>query len=445
MLNSNKISEFFLGVEDTFELKDSEDIVVVGKVHGVARKNMQICVTNPGDDDSKVIETVIEAIDNNGKPETEIKNAFAGLRIRNGNKLNLKTGSVLYTQNVNDEVIHNTYIQALGDGYISFKHLELSERDFDNLSLTDLCEVIRLFRWLINVNKDKETEEIAKTNKEKLDRLGELMCKKMFEAKEIYGLINKKTGEPHMISKTFDNGDGTFSCSPPDIMLITKAYVDSYGKSFNPKRYEIIKIENNNEGAELYNYLGSAFYLNGACGVCVLYDDYSIDAQMLVKKPDYSGIPTIQIPITNPELERWLLLMGQLELTDNEEVAKIYSLYLSFVFKELAKAKLLVPMKFQGNMTEPDKDGKCVVKEDSQITIATTKGKEDRDAIRMYTDWKRLRMVYPESEGFSGMIQTVSDAIGQFDCAINPTEFVSAGCYVSKEAYDEKISKWVTE
>ena len=41
----------------------------------------------------------------------------------------------------------------------------------------------------------------------------------------------------------------------------------------------------------IYNFLGSTFYLNGACGVKVIYDNFSIDACMLVEKPDYSNLP----------------------------------------------------------------------------------------------------------------------------------------------------------
>jgi len=67
------------------------------------------------------------------------------------------------------------------------------------------------------------------------------------------------------------------------------------------------------------------------------------------------------------------------------------------------------------------------------------KGKHERDAVRMFTDWKRLRMEYDDS--WSGMLQPVSGMIDVFDCAINATQYPEAGCYIDKEMYELAVSK----
>lgn len=69
------------------------------------------------------------------------------------------------------------------------------------------------------------------------------------------------------------------------------------------------------------------------------------------------------------------------------------------------------------------------------------KGKGEKDAVRMYTDWKRLRMAYKEEEGWSGLIQPISGMIEPFDCAINATPVETLGCYVDKAFYEEFINK----
>ncbi|MDD6796513.1 MAG: hypothetical protein PUE01_14105, partial [Clostridiaceae bacterium] len=75
--------------------------------------------------------------------------------------------------------------------------------------------------------------------------------------------------------------------TPPDIILITKAYLEMWKQQFSPEKYDIVKIENGEDGKEIYNFIGSTFYLNGACGVTVLFNDFSIDAGMLVEKQTY--------------------------------------------------------------------------------------------------------------------------------------------------------------
>ena len=82
-----------------------------------------------------------------------------------------------------------------------------------------------------------------------------------------------------------------------------------------------------------------------------------------------------------------------------------------------------------------------VLKKDGQMMIAFQKGKGEKDAVRMYTDWKRLRMAYKEEEGWSGLIQPISGMIEPFDCAINATPVEALGCYVDKAFYEEFINK----
>jgi len=53
----------------------------------------------------------------------------------------------------------------------------------------------------------------------------------------------------------------------------------------------------------------------------------------------------------------------------------------------------------------------------------------------VFTDWKRLRMVFDEK--WNGMIEEAGGMIEVFDYAINPTEYYEAGAYVSLTAFKE--------
>lgn len=62
-------------------------------------------------------------------------------------------------------------------------------------------------------------------------------------------------------------------------------------------------------------------------------------------------------------------------------------------------------------------------------------GKYDKSAVYMYTDWKRLRMVYGEEWG--GLVQPIEGMIRVFDCAVNVTKHTAAGCYVNGDMFEE--------
>lgn len=434
------ISDFYIGVEDTFRLKDSVDLVIVGKVHGIVTAGAAIYIANPGEDDAPIVLTTVEGIEINHTIVHSATDTLVGLRIARGSELNIKIGSVLFTRNVSTKDIHDAYIQALGDAYISFRQMKLEENDYANMSLTDLAELRRLYRWLIEQKKEQETEEIKAFNKNVLDTIAHHMCEKILESKEIYVVMHKKTGEPFMMSRVIQRQDG-YLTTPPDIMIITKAYLEVMKNAYNPEVYDIVRIDNGEDKKGIYNFLGSTFYLNGACGVKVIYDSFSIDASMLVEKPDYGNVPKIQIPVTNPDVERWLLLLGQMGEAMTEDEKLICRIFDGHLLRELEDARFIIPMKMDAQMDPPDAEGKTVIKENSTIAFATMSGKNDRDAVMMYTDWKRLRMVYKEEDGWSGLIQPISDMIDKFDCAINSTEYIAAGCYIDKNAYETDIKK----
>lgn len=223
-------------------------------------------------------------------------------------------------------------------------------------------------------------------------------------------------------------------CTPPDIMLLTKAYKDIIAAQYPQDKFEIKEIVNGIDKKGIENFLSSTFYLNGACGISVISEQTSISAEMLVPKPDYSNVVEIKRPVMNPDLERWLLLMAQLGQPDTSDTELIYKLYYSFMQRELVKAKLLVPMKHDGEIPPGDKNGKTVLKKGVTIRFPTIDGKNGRPAVRMYTDWKQLYAGM--GEGWEGFIHTIDGMIDVYDCVINLTKYDQAGCYISKEMFE---------
>ncbi|MGN0432675.1 MAG: hypothetical protein ACI4EQ_10015 [Lachnospiraceae bacterium] len=425
-----------MGIQDVFSLADSKDVVVTGTVKGTIKEGAAVYLTNCGEDEGSHFLTVVKAIETAPSVSaTEATDCRAGLRLENGSDFKIKKGTVLFSRDANMGDVFGMYTGTLGDVFVAQQQLEISDTDFEQLSIADCAEIWRLFLWYRKNVAKNDSEEAGVSDRNKINRIGAQLCKKILNADAIYCVFNRMTGEPHMFSQTVKQENGSYMCTPPQITIGTKAYAEAIVKKLSPQKYEIRRIENGEDKKGIYNFLGSTFYLNGACGVAVQSPQTSIAAEMLVPKPDYSNVPPQNIPVANPDLMRWMLLIGQLGKPEGKDAELIYRLYYKFMSMEIAKARFLIPMQHEGKLPEGDENGKVVLKKDVRIKFPTMKGKGERDAIRMYTDWKRLRMVYDNEWG--GMVQPISGMIDTFDCAINATQFPAAGCYISKEMFED--------
>ena len=428
---------FVYCVHDIFKLLNSNDLVVVGRVKGTVYPGMTVYVSNFGEDNGSVFLTTVLGLEINQKTVNTATDCLVALKLEAGQTADIKIGSIVHTRDISANAVHDSYISAIGDIYVLHKNLVLSDDEVASMSITDCAEAWRLFNWFLSKNSANESEEEKLANHKKIEKLADAICKKILAADEIYTVFNKVTGEPHMFSRTIKQENDSYLCTPPDIMIISKAYSKRYETMYPSDKYEIRKIENGKSKDGINNFLGSTFYLNGACGVTILSDQTAIDAGKLVPKPDYGDTPQINIPVTNPDLVRWMLLMGQLGHPETPDAELIYKLYYRFMSIEMTKAMFVIPMQTEGEVPKADKDGKTVLKQGLQLNFPTMKGKYNRDAVRMFTDWKRLHMEYgPE---WSGFIQPVLSIIDVFDCAINATKYPAAGCYISKEMYEEMV------
>ena len=429
---------FTFGVEDVFRLKDTEDLVVVGAVKGTIRPGMEACISNPGDDEKKVCRAQIKGLEQKHQMIDVATDQLVAIRLSAPADANIKTGTVLFSEDSSADEVHLAYINGVGNGYVTHKRLELSETELAQMSISDLYETWSYFSYIRSQKKDV-TEEEKEADQKKVVLLAETLIAKLLSAKAIYVVFNKRTGEPHMFSRTVKQDPG-YLCTPPNIRIIPESQIERIKKSFPEDRWELRRIENTEDGNGIRNFLGYVFYLNGACGVSVVSDMIGIDASKIVEKPTYEGVPAISIPVTNPDLMRWMLLLAQLGSPQTEDEQLIYRLYYRFFMMELPKAKLLVPMKKGDNfdITEPDENGSAVLKEKSSFSLPTRPGKHEHDAVQMYTDWRRMQMAFgPE---WDGMIQTIGGMIDVFDVALNVTQYLDAGYYIDKDTYEQAVS-----
>ena len=428
-----------VGVLDLFPMKETNQLLIVGSLEGTLKVGDQLQFCNP-DQGMKALGIVeVKKLSSQNKDVDSLTDeVLAHLVVDMDSSLTkLKKGSVLFSSGVDEEQKLSSYSDALYRAFVAIQEGQLTNEDYLAASLDDSVEILRLFLWKCRQNQDNESEENYQANTRKLERLAEIVKDKLLVADSVYAVYSEKTGEPYLFSTTYDRGEEGYLCTDPMIMLLTPSWYRQFKETIDRRPNSVVKlIENTADKKGIENFLGTAFYLNGALGAAFNTKEVSISASVLVQKPDFSNLPEIQVPVMNPDIVRWMLLMGQMDkpTTDDEEV--IYKLYYKFFSAAMPKAKLLIPLNATSGF--PDKSqgaNSFVLKEDAKFSIPVREGKDGRNSVPVFTDWKRLRMVFDEK--WNGMIEEAGGMIEGFDYAINPTEYYEAGAYVSLTAFKE--------
>ncbi|MCR4793369.1 MAG: SseB family protein [Lachnospiraceae bacterium] len=438
-LFGNPCSEasFVFGIEDLFHLKSGKDIVVIGTVKGTVRPGCEANVINPGDDEQSVTKIRIKRLEINNRPVSEASDTLVAIMTEAPADLNLRIGSVFFSESSSDDDIYSCYVGALGHSFGAVRRFSIEPENLEKMSIGDLAETWIHARYAMDAADDM-TDETRDVIYSRLGSIAQKLISGILSAKEIFYVYNARTDEAHMFSQTRLRDD-EYECLPPHILLIPKSHALRLSKQFEQDDFEIRSVENGEDGKGIYNFLGNAFYLNGAAGISVLSTLILIDASFVVRKPSYEGVPKASIPVTNPDLVRWLLLMGQMSEPFTDDADLIHELYYGCFLDELPKARLLIPIKGGLGEEEADEEGNVMLQEGQALTLPIMPGYDGKEAVAMFTDWQKLRKQFDMS--WSGMVETVGGIIERYDCAINATKFVAAGCYVDSDAYDAALDR----
>ena len=426
-----------VGVLDLFPMKETNQLLIVGSLEGSIKVGDQLQFCNPDQGMESLGTVEVKKLSSQNKDADSLTDeVLAHLVVdRNPSLDKLKKGSVLYSPGVDEETRLSAYSDALYRAFVAIQEGQLTNEDYLAASLDDSVEILRLFLWKCRQNQETESEESYQANTRKLERLAEIVKDKLLVADSIYAVYSEKTGEPYLFSTTYDRGEEGYLCTDPMIMLLTPSWYRQFKETIDSRPNSVVKlIENTEDKKGIENFLGTAFYLNGALGAIFNSKEVSISASALVQKPDFSNLPEIQVPVMNPDLVRWMLLMGQLDSPTTEDEEVIYKLYYKFFSMAVPKAKFLLPLEAASGFPEGGQEANSFILEESaKFNIPTGEGKNGRNSVPVFTDWKRLRMVFDEK--WNGMIESAGNMIEFFDYAINPTEYHEAGAYVSLTAF----------
>lgn len=428
-----------IGVLDLFPMKEANQLLIVGSLEGSLNIGDQLQFCNPDQGMESLGSVEVKKLSSQNKEVDSLTDeVLAHLVVDRIPSLDkLKKGSVLFSSGIEEEQKLSSYSDALYRAFVAIQEGQLTNEDHLAASLDDSVEILRLFLWKCRQNQETESEESYQANTHKLERLAEIVKDKLLAADSVYAVYSEKTGEPYLFSTTYDRGDEGYLCTDPMIMLLTPSWYRQFKETIDSRPNSVVKlIENTEDKKGIENFLGTAFYLNGALGAIFNSKEVSISASALVQKPDYSNLPEIQVPVMNPDLVRWMLLMGQLDSPTAEDEEVIYKLYYKFFSKAMPKAKFLIPLDAASEFKGDSQEGNSfVLEKDSSFNIPVKEGKDGRNSVPVFTDWKRLRMVFDEK--WNGMIEEAGGMIEVFDYAINPTEYYEAGAYVSLTAFKE--------
>ena len=439
---SNKESEeakgnACVGVLDLFPMKETNQLLIVGSLEGSIKVGNQLQFCNPDQGMESLGTVEVKKLSSQNKDADSLTDeVLAHLVVDRIPSLDkLKKGSVLFSSGIEEEQKLSSYSDALYRAFVAIQEGQLTNEDYLAASLDDSVEILRLFLWKCRQNQETESEESYQDNTRKLERLAEIVKDKLLVADSVYAVYSEKTGEPYLFSTTYDRGEEGYLCTDPMIMLLTPSWYRQFKETIDSRPNSVVKlIENTEDKKGIENFLGTAFYLNGALGVIFNSKEVSISASALVQKPDFSDLPEIQVPVMNPDVVRWMLLMGQLDYPITEEQELLYKLYYKFFSMAVPKAKFLLPLEAASGFPEGGQEANSFILEESaKFNIPTGEGKNGRNSVPVFTDWKRLRMVFDEK--WNGMIESAGNMIEFFDYAINPTKYHEAGAYVSLTAF----------
>ena len=428
---------FTVGIEYVYSVsKDSPDMVVAGQVNGTVKVGDEVILTKLGSDDDEPFRTAVYGIQVGEDRVMEVSNKKAVLWVENATQFFPYVGTVLHSEGVTEKQLYSAYINALGERFIGVEGGVLTYMDRAHLTVSDVAEIWRLLLWYCNANAENDTDETREENFNKIRTLVMMVRDKLFLLDGIYAVYSKKTGEPYLFAKTTKNDGDNYVTSPPMVHLVTKAFKENLKKqNEDTEDLELRYIDNGEDKQGIRNFIREVVLLDGAQGVRILSEYTAIAAEGLIEFPNYEGMRDVDIPVENPGLVRWMLLLGQLGKPDTPEKELLHEMYFYFFGQELLKANFIIPMRAHGEIPQPDEKGVTKFKDGLKLDLAMEKGKEKKQAMMFFTDWLRFRQKF--GEDWQGLIQKLDGNLVFHDVIINGTGNPEAGAYITESIFNK--------
>ncbi|WP_334072473.1 MULTISPECIES: SseB family protein [Paenibacillus] len=123
-----------------------------------------------------------------------------------------------------------------------------------------------------------------------------------------------------------------------------------------------------------------------------------IERDELLPPPDWSGVPEINIPVSNPGLQRALIRFFQtmsIQDPDQDRKRSLLQTLETEMLEQLIQARYLLPMQLiEPNPSPPDEHGKKTIGAGATLQFGVLGGEGDTIWLPAFTDWAEFEKVY---------------------------------------------------
>ena len=415
-------SSCILGVINVIGVDDNAtDLIVMGFVQGTLKVGDELVVTKISCLPKTPVKTVISSIYVDEEEVQETSEKVVKVKVKDGNKLGIYKGTVLHSENVTDIQVHRSYLFALEVAFVRKQDGKLTEEDREKLAASDISEIWSLY-WKAHLEEFEKVKEIKMKVDQRRRDFFELIREKLFLLDDIYIIYSTITNEPHLFATASLDGNNGLTVSHSWVYLIPSSYMH-YRKEIYKKdeRFDFKRIENGPEKEGIRNFLRDLFIYDGVEAIQYFTEDTFIFAKELMDLPNYEGVDEAEIPVTNPDLMKFLHLSSQLDGIEDKEEKNIGKAYFYLLARFTKTAKFIAPMQLHGYDQLLEDNPQTAIEPNIPFNLAIKQGKTKEKAVQVYTDWKRLRKHFGEE--YKGLVVTLDELIKDYDVVINPGEY----------------------
>ena len=411
-----------LGVSDVIGVDDNAtDFIIEGFVQGSLKVGDELVVTKISCLSKTPVKTVITSIYVNEEEVQEASEKMVKVTVKDGDKLGIYKGTVLHSENVTDTQVYYTYRFAMDIAFVRQQDGILTEEDREKLAASDISEIWSLY-WKAHLEDFKRVKEIELKVDQRRRDFFNLIREKLFLLDDIYVIYSPITNEPHLFATASLDGNKGITVSHSWVYLVPSSYMH-YRKEIYKKeeRYDFKRIENGPEKEGIRNFLRDLFIYDGVESIQYFTEDTFIFAKELMDLPNYEGVDEAEIPVTNPDLMKFLHLSSQLDGIEDKEEKNIGKAYFYLLARFTKTAKFIAPMRLHGYEQLLEDNPQTDTEPNIPFNLAIKQGKTKEKAVQVYTDWKRLRKHFGEE--YKGLVVTLDELVKDYDVVINPGEY----------------------
>ncbi|MFR9711058.1 SseB family protein [Paenibacillus sp. MB22_1] len=273
---------------------------------------------------------------------------------------------------------------------------EISQEELDGLEIQELI-------FLVHAAKRFKAEEAfpdVYLDERMKDFIG-VLYEKIKTAETLYLACDQATGYPYV-----DGDDRVW-------MFSQKVFAENAEDYF---RQQLLMLEMQPIGGEEVLKTFAQLHILGLSKVLVDNGQYHIEIQRdeILPPPDWTGTPEINIPVTNPGLQRAMIRFFQTlhaPTGDPEARGQQLNALEAEMLDKILQAKFLVPMQVKESDASPaDEHGMKTLKQGTILQFGVLSAKDGSAWLPAFTDWPEFEKVYDKT-AWSSNIASYDDLL----------------------------------